>query len=208
MKAKLRILKGAAIGKEIVISGSQFVIGRAEGCHLRPKTDAVSRRHCALLLDGDKAVVRDLGSRNGTEVNGTKIDKEQALANGDQIRVGPLTFEFCCRKPAAVDAATGPKKPGDSGVIGDWLSEIDDGSHGGSGSMTTREFKLDPQHETVGASGDTTRIIKPDPKQDKKDKGKKGKKQPGKLPPLPVDDSGNTQEAAAAMLRKMFNRGG
>ena len=89
MKAKLRIVKGAAIGKEITISSSQFVIGRAEGCHLRPKTDAVSRRHCAILLDGDKAVLRDLGSRNGTEVNGTKIDKEQTLSNGDHIRVGP-----------------------------------------------------------------------------------------------------------------------
>lgn len=54
----------------------------------------ISRQHCLLRI-GDKGVsVRDLGSRNGTLVNGVLIDQEQPVGTGDQIQIGPLVFEL------------------------------------------------------------------------------------------------------------------
>ena len=78
--------------KAIPIGVSPFIIGRAAECHLRPASTIVSHRHCAIRLTTDKAFVRDLGSTNGTYLNGQRAREEMELHNGDQIQVGPLLF--------------------------------------------------------------------------------------------------------------------
>jgi pSer/pThr/pTyr-binding forkhead associated (FHA) protein len=52
----------------------------------------VSRRHCQLNRDQGVLKVRDLGSRNGTYVNGRRIEQEAVVQAGDQVKVGPVTF--------------------------------------------------------------------------------------------------------------------
>ena len=59
---------------------------------MRRGSESVSRHHCVLLVDGDTVFVRDLGSRNGTFVNGDRIMCEKELADGDQLVIGPLRF--------------------------------------------------------------------------------------------------------------------
>jgi len=55
---------------------------------------SVSRRHCVITRDGTDYLVRDLGSHNGTLVNGTAVD-ERALRDGDRIAIGGSVFQFC-----------------------------------------------------------------------------------------------------------------
>ena len=52
MEVSLKVVVGANAGKELKVPGPKFFIGRAEDCHLRPKSDLISRHHCVLLIDG------------------------------------------------------------------------------------------------------------------------------------------------------------
>jgi pSer/pThr/pTyr-binding forkhead associated (FHA) protein len=70
-----------------------IVMGRRPECDLRIPLMDVSRRHCSLDIHGDSFVLRDLGSSNGTFVNGQRIEEVQ-LKSGDNIQIGPLTFIF------------------------------------------------------------------------------------------------------------------
>lgn len=56
----------------------------------------VSRRHAVVVREGEMVVVEDLGSSNGTFVNGTKIQPglQQTLQSGDEVRFGSLIFKF------------------------------------------------------------------------------------------------------------------
>src|SRR5438132_14151984 len=93
MKLNLVVLTpGKMEGKSIAITLSQFLIGRDPQCHLRPASALISKRHCALLVKGDQAFVRDFESTNGTSINGQPVKGEVELKNGDRLMVGPLEF--------------------------------------------------------------------------------------------------------------------
>jgi pSer/pThr/pTyr-binding forkhead associated (FHA) protein len=97
----LLVLQGKPQGKELPIHNSPFLIGRGPECHLRPNSDMVSRRHCALIVHGEEACIRDLGSTNGTIVDGERLTEEFTLTDGDIFQVGPLVFQVVIRRAAA-----------------------------------------------------------------------------------------------------------
>jgi predicted component of type VI protein secretion system len=102
---KLVVLAGAKEGTEIPLKKEKFLIGRASDCTLRAGSEAISRHHCLVTRVDGVVAVRDLGSRNGTHVNGQKIAAETPLQHGDLLRVGPLEFRFEAPQPGAVVAA-------------------------------------------------------------------------------------------------------
>jgi hypothetical protein len=63
------------------------VVGRGQDADLRLADTGVSRRHIEIRFDGQSAVLHDLGSTNGTIINGHRVQSWQ-LADGDVIRVG------------------------------------------------------------------------------------------------------------------------
>lgn len=81
-------LSGA--GLEIVLPEGESLLGRAPEAHVRIESPKVSRRHAKISIDGDTAVIEDLGSKNGTFVGDTRVDGPTALKHGDQIRLGQL----------------------------------------------------------------------------------------------------------------------
>lgn len=91
MLVQLVVASGNRKGQVIPVSIEKFIIGRAEDCHLKSKSELISRYHCAILV-GNDAAIRDLGSKNGVRLNGKKIDTEQKLSNGDHLVIGPLEF--------------------------------------------------------------------------------------------------------------------
>ncbi len=95
MEVKLKVLVGPNAGKELPVAGPKFLIGRAEDCQLRPRSDLISRHHCVLLIEEGLMTVRDFGSKNGTLINGERVRGECELKNGDKLTIGPLEFEFC-----------------------------------------------------------------------------------------------------------------
>ena len=69
------------------------MIGRSRECDLRVADGNASRRHAEVKQDGDAYVVVDLGSTNGTELNGRRITRE-TLTDGDRITIGATDLVF------------------------------------------------------------------------------------------------------------------
>ncbi|MBL7255347.1 protein kinase domain-containing protein [Paractinoplanes lichenicola] len=67
---------------------AEVLLGRDAACDVQVTDRRVSRRHCRLVVRPDRVAVRDLGSRNGTSVNGVPIDGERELHDGDELRLG------------------------------------------------------------------------------------------------------------------------
>jgi S1-C subfamily serine protease len=88
----LVVLSGGRAGQTLRLDGSQLTVGRHPGAGLQldPLLDlSVSGLHAELSLDGSgEWVLRDLGSRNGTFVNGARVGGTVRLTSGDQIRLG------------------------------------------------------------------------------------------------------------------------
>jgi predicted component of type VI protein secretion system len=78
--------------KDISLDKANIVIGRRPDCDVRVPRLGVSRRHCELVVRGDSLVVRDLGSSNGTYVNGTRISGENIVEPGTRLRVGQVVL--------------------------------------------------------------------------------------------------------------------
>ena len=91
MDVNLILLKKNSSQKAFPLSSGVTVIGRRHDCDLRIPLMSVSRRHCQLNRDEGILKIRDLGSRNGTYLNGKRID-EAVIQAGDYIEVGPLKF--------------------------------------------------------------------------------------------------------------------
>jgi pSer/pThr/pTyr-binding forkhead associated (FHA) protein len=89
---QLVVTRGKHQGSFIPVDEKIFTIGRDETCHLRPHSDEVSRRHAELKLISGLVIISDLGSRNGTWVNGQRVTSQLCLRHGDRIEIGPLGF--------------------------------------------------------------------------------------------------------------------
>jgi len=80
-------------GKRLTVGADPVVIGRLPECTVVLGDPNVSRRHAEVRRAGEMVVVTDLGSTNGTKVNGTPV-REQQLASGDEITVGSTVLVF------------------------------------------------------------------------------------------------------------------
>lgn len=236
MRVKLRVLKGTQAGREVVIPVSEFLIGRDEECHLRPRSDAISRKHCAICVSENQVVVRDLGSKNGSYVNGQRIEGEQVVQSGDQFQVGPLVFEIVtehtlggAKRPAARDvkevAARTAASATDDLDIARWLEDEDDTDASRAVARPeTRQFQIDDTsnlaletsvdgNSTEDSTKELDAVEDEDGDNEEAADEKQGKKsrwkksEPGKLPPRPSTCTKDSREAAADMLKRFFNRG-
>lgn len=84
----LEVVEGPHAGNRFSVTGPVDV-GRDPQCALLlPNDDLVSRRHARVEPHGDHVVVQDLGSRNGTFVNGTMVRTQTPVRPGDRITIG------------------------------------------------------------------------------------------------------------------------
>lgn len=113
MKVSLRVLAGPYVGQVFSFTQADtFLIGRTADSHLYlPEDRFFSRHHCLLEITPPHCVLRDLGSTNGTFVNGQKV-VEASLTNGDQIQGGEtvLLVEVAADNDAQQQRDT-PTKP-------------------------------------------------------------------------------------------------
>ena len=73
----------------------ELVIGRAEGSGILLDDTYASQQHARVFSQGESFFVEDLGSTNGTYVNGRKISYALELRPGDRIKIGKTVFEYC-----------------------------------------------------------------------------------------------------------------
>ena len=77
------------------------ILGREGAGVLALDSPTISRRHARLTVGADTATVEDLGSKNGTYVNGTRVTSSMVVADGDVVRVGELVFTFRLARPVS-----------------------------------------------------------------------------------------------------------
>jgi len=223
MKLKLKVLQGASANQEITVPVAKFLIGRGEDCHLRPKSPAISRHHCAILTANGQASVKDLGSKNGTFVNEEKIEGLTIIQSGDVLAFGPLTFEVVIdhtlggiKRPKVRDigdvAERTQKDPMQENDIASWLEEGNVSERGGTlDDTSTRQFQLEQKSEVEESNeddGDSTIMITPDSDETTSDSTskKKKKKEFGKLPPRSATNADSSRDAADDAIKRYFNR--
>ena len=86
------------------LARDETVIGRHPECHIQIDSNMVSRKHCRMFRDGNRFLVEDMGSGNGTTVNGVRIANATPLTHDDRIKLGPILIRF-------VDQAAGSGRP-------------------------------------------------------------------------------------------------
>ena len=85
---------GPTPGAVYTLEGEQLMIGRDSTNEIVINDAEVSRRHAHLTFQGGKYVLEDLGSTNGTFVNGIRLDSPRRLSSGDLIRVGETQLRY------------------------------------------------------------------------------------------------------------------
>lgn len=78
--------------QEIDLPQGETLIGRSTACHITLEDPLVSRSHARIVVSDDRATCEDLGSRNGSLVNGERIQGPTELVDGARIRVGTQEF--------------------------------------------------------------------------------------------------------------------
>jgi pSer/pThr/pTyr-binding forkhead associated (FHA) protein len=91
MQVVLVMFRGEGERRSFSIVRDVTVIGRREDCDFRIPLSEISRKHARLIKDGDTLRAEDLGSSNGTYVNGVRV-QEAELAPGDTLKVGSVVF--------------------------------------------------------------------------------------------------------------------
>lgn len=119
INVELHVIGGKHSGQVIKLSHKKFLIGREQDCHLRPNSELVSRHHCIFTVDDFSLRLKDLGSTNGTLVNGERLRKEVVLQPDDLVLVGNLEFKVVVNDGALAEPApAAPISSEETGIIG------------------------------------------------------------------------------------------
>jgi len=101
--AMLLMVDGPSSGTRFFIEKAELVIGRDDRCDVVIPDRQVSRQHASITLRDDGYILKDLGSKNGTFVNGREVDGPHALQDGDEIQIA-----YCCKLAFVGAEATAP----------------------------------------------------------------------------------------------------
>jgi pSer/pThr/pTyr-binding forkhead associated (FHA) protein len=204
MDVQLVVAGGSKAGQVIPIAGPKFIIGRADDCHLKPRSELISRYHCAVISEEGYVAIRDLGSKNGVYLNGERVSMEHELKNGDKLSIGPLEFFVHLtvdvkgqKKPKVesisdavtrtVEIQSATVEPDEKEAeIADWL-------------LVAGESEQDQETKTIDASDLLSQLQSQAPEEPQKTEDTGNFKKP--------ETSANSRDAAANLLKNFFKGG-
>src|SRR5207248_6134800 len=101
------VIKGPDRGEQVLLSGKPVTFGSAPSCDLVLSDKTVSRRHAQASLEGNEVMVRDMGSTNGSFIQGSRF-KEITVGFGAEIKLGRTVIKFLPEEEAVepVEAET------------------------------------------------------------------------------------------------------
>lgn len=210
MQTKLIVASGKSAGRAIAIKRSTLLIGRAEDCDVRPLSEDVSRRHCAIHVGPADVWAEDLGSRNGTFVNNVRIKEKTRLSDGDLVRVGSLELKVSCAVPAA---------PGAEEDVSKWLMADDTpagmfdttqtlrtpgATQDDSAAADPSNIHSSPPTQVAGSGATQSGISSKSSSSLAIEAVRESQAKPGMLPAV-KKSADSSRDAAAEALRKFFN---
>lgn len=92
--------EGLTCGHVVEVERAETVVGRHRDCDLRIPSADVSRRHCILRVVEEILSIEDLGSMNGSYLNGERVIGLKNVQDGDRLEIGPVTFAVHYHQPA------------------------------------------------------------------------------------------------------------
>jgi len=92
--AVMQVLAGPETGKVYTVERERTILGRHPDCDIVLDVAAVSRQHARILRSGNAYFLEDLGSRNGTFINGRMIQAREMLKEGDRVKICDMDFAF------------------------------------------------------------------------------------------------------------------
>lgn len=200
MVTKLIVASGKSAGRSISLKRDKLLIGRSEDCDVRPLSEEVSRRHCAITVGPADVWIEDLKSRNGTFVNGKRIESETRikLADGDMIRVGSLELRVARTAPAPT--------PGSESQVSKWLTT--DGSSVISHTDATASIapSADPTQSGLTQGGSEDTINSKSLSTIAREAAKEAQGSSASLPKTAIKKPDSSRDAAAEALKKFFDK--
>ena len=120
MDYQLLVVRGRSATEAIRLGDGVTTVGRHDDCRLRIKSSWVSRRHCELFGKKGLLLVKDLGSSNGTFVNGKRIQEQRVLEPGDELTIGQVKLRVVKLGTPPPPSRTKPaaKEPGAIDIMG------------------------------------------------------------------------------------------
>jgi predicted component of type VI protein secretion system len=148
--AKLIFLGEKFAGRVYEFAIEKTTVGRGDHNTLTIHDASVSHAHCEILVYGTEVIVRDLGSSNGTVVDGKRLHKEQQhpLDHGQVVRIGAVE----ARLDLSVEAA-------DSDTVTGWTAMHSHVRHLGDKPKPATEVTARLEASTAAAAGDQTRLL-------------------------------------------------
>lgn len=133
---KLVFIDGKKNGESFTLLPPGITIGRETDNDIVLEEEACSRYHVKVRYEGDKWIIRDLGSTNGTKVNGDKINTDVILKENDKITIGKQSILFVeqidsSQKPFSTSIPKEPQEKLSVEPIGESKSSIVEGEHKG-----------------------------------------------------------------------------
>jgi pSer/pThr/pTyr-binding forkhead associated (FHA) protein len=118
MSYQLVIVVGRSTSQIVKLASGTTVVGRNQDCQLRIGSSQVSRRHCQFVQQNGGLTLTDLGSSNGTLVNGERLTDSRTLGHGDEVEVGNVKFRVeKLEETALLPGSSPPKlKPSDTAI--------------------------------------------------------------------------------------------
>ncbi len=108
--ARLLLLTGGD-AKSYELTRDEVTVGRLPECEIHLDSNMISRKHARLIRNGSSIVVEDLGSGNGTFVNGQRITTPTTLHHDDRVKFGPLLMRFEGDSPSPRSRPQAPPEP-------------------------------------------------------------------------------------------------
>lgn len=161
MSFQLLISEGIDAGREFVFDQDAVVMGRQPDCDIVLSDTGVSRQHARIILEDRAYVIEDLGSANGTKVNGAVVKKKK-LVHGDTFILGPVVIIFQGMDVVTEPRGLLPPVPMDEGDQSTRIVALDTVSRPEAGDGSTRVVSMDeiaksrksPSSSAIPALGD------------------------------------------------------
>jgi pSer/pThr/pTyr-binding forkhead associated (FHA) protein len=151
---ELRITAPDGSVRRVSLEAARYTVGRSSETNLCFHDDAaLSRKHFEVEREGQQWYVRDLGSRNGTQVNGSRVASRLALRSGDTVHAGSLKLQFStASQDQSVVFVETTETVGSSAVVArrDSLVHSSDASGLGSGSPEQMSVLIRAGRELTG----------------------------------------------------------
>ena len=153
MDFELHVVRGRSASQTLKLTDGVNSVGRHDDCSVRIKSSQVSRKHCELFEKKGMLLIKDLGSANGTFVNGKKVEGQLVLEPGDELVIGGIKLRVAKvgQAPPTKSVPEPVRAPGDTAVV-DAIVVPDEGDD--------EEFEIDFDDDEVTTAA-TVDHVKP-----------------------------------------------